>query len=212
MAVTLHWGGNCLKRCSAASRVAVCLWIRASRPVMWGIIDFRVMSGRIDFGHFPNSPIPPLCHSSLGACTLSKFKVCIAVVMVLVLGIGIGYWYCTVSKFKVCIGSDGIGKSDDRDGEQQYIKGTLEECGFLDRYFYLSLNKKSPLQLISVGFFQISTCQLQYAADHQHSPMVNFTILHQHSPMFAANHNCALSVIGVLTVLGVFTLQWTLLY
>ena len=93
-----------------------------------------------------------------------------------------------------------------------YLQGTLEECGFLDRYFYLSLNKKSPLQLISVGFCQISTCQLQYAADHQHSPMVNFTILHQHSPMFAANHNCALSVIGVLTVLGVFTLQWTLLY
>ena len=95
--IALKLGGNCLKRCSAASRVAVCLWIRASRPVMWGIIDFRVMSGRIDFGHFPNSPIPPLCHSSLGACTLSKFKVCIAVVMVLVLGIGIAL--CQSSKF-----------------------------------------------------------------------------------------------------------------
>ena len=95
------------------------------------------------------------------------------------------------------------------------------ECGFLDRYFYLSLNKKSPLQLISVGFCHISTCQLQIAADHQHSPMVNFTILHHHSPVFAANDNCALSqlpwcaaqalhckvrsIIGVLTVLCLYT-------
>ena len=57
---------------------------------MWGIIDFRVMSGRIDFGHFPNSPIPPLCHSSLGACTPSKIKFCIRIGIGIDIGIGIG--------------------------------------------------------------------------------------------------------------------------
>ena len=128
-----------------------------------------------------------------------------------------------MSKFKVCIGSDGIGKSDDRDGEQQYIQGTLEECGFLDRYFYLSLNKKSPLQLISVGFCQISTCQLQYAADHQHSPYFTSVccqslIVHflnfrgvQRKP-YTVRSGFVRSIIGVLTMLGVFTLQWTPLY
>ena len=54
--------------------IAQYLRIRGCRSVMWGIIDLRVIRGRIDFGHFPNSPIPPLCHSSLGPCTVSTLK------------------------------------------------------------------------------------------------------------------------------------------